>query len=274
MSQQEDFPFPGPYDQGLSTPAWSSNTGTPIITPASSTMFPVPGGLVGPPPLPPAGLFPGFPGPPMFPDSPMMPSGISSPTLPPVPGVGPMPMPMPMPMPSAMPSPIPTAPNSSFSTPFGTIRGAPDTNDAQALEAIFGPVPNYVTANTSHLNLPFQPPRYREDFVPAPLYIPGSAEDLAYQNLSRENYRNGLTTDPWRNEPIPEITEPQFVQRFEDLSFADQMRERRLRRRYNRMTDEQRRDMDRRRLQRTDSYEPELDDEVWKDSPGCRCVIL
>ncbi|KAF3103573.1 hypothetical protein TWF102_003756 [Orbilia oligospora] len=274
MSQQEDFPFPGPYDQGLPTPAWSSNTGTPILTPASSTMFPVQTGPFGPPLPPPSSeTFPGFSGPPMFPDAPIMPSGMPSPTMSPIPGPGPMPMQMLVP--SAMPSPIPTPASSTISTPFGTINGPPDPNDAQALEAIFGPVPNYVTANTSHYNLPYMPPPYRENFVPAPLYIPGSAEDLAYQNLARENYENGLTTDPWRNEPIPENNEPQFVQRFEDLSFADQMRERRLRHRYNNtMTDAQRRDMDRRRLQRTDSHEPELDEEVWKASPGCRCVIL
>ncbi|TGJ67143.1 hypothetical protein EYR41_008718 [Orbilia oligospora] len=247
MSQQEDFPFPGPYDQGLPTPAWSSNTGTPILTPASSTMFPVQTGPFGPPLPPPSSEpFPGFPGPPMFPDAPIMPSGMS-----PIPGPGPMPMQMLVP--SAMPSPIPTPASSTFSTPFGTINGLPDPNDAQALEAIFGPVPNYVTANTSHYNLPYMPPPYRENFVPAPLYIPGSAEDLAYQNLARENYENGLTTDPWRNEPIPENNEPQYN---------------------NTMTDAQRRDMDRRRLQRTDSHEPELDEEVWKASPGCRCVIL
>ncbi|KAK6343084.1 hypothetical protein TWF718_008458 [Orbilia javanica] len=256
MSQQEEFPFP--YSQGLPATAWPP-TGTPMLTPAIPTIFPTQ---------------------PVHPDLPMISSGMPSSLISPMPGFGPMPMPTT----PFMPSPVPTAASSAFSTPFGTVNGIPPDlpmasgqpgpNNAQALEAIFGPVPDYAKANTSHYNLGFQPPPYK-NFVPAPIYIENSTEDLAYQNVARENYRNGLTTDPWRNQPIPDNNVPQFVQRFEDLSFADQMRGRRLRRRYNNnMTDAQRRDMDRRRLQRTESYEPELDEEIWESSPGCRCTIL
>ncbi|KAK6505783.1 hypothetical protein TWF481_007675 [Arthrobotrys musiformis] len=226
-----------PYDfEGASAPAF----------------FPGELGPVGPT------LVPNFPAPLML-----------APSIP-TPGFPAMPPAFPSAFPSAAGTPLPSAPASAFSTPFGTVSGMPPAiNDNQALEAIFGPVPSYATANTSHLHLPFKPPPYK-DFVPSPAYFACSDEDRAYQIQARENYQNGRTTDPWRNEPLP-----QLIQRFEDLSFADQMRERGLRYQYNHlMTDAQRADMDRRRRERTATHEPELDEEIWNNSPGCRCTIL
>ncbi|KAK6335817.1 hypothetical protein TWF730_003194 [Orbilia blumenaviensis] len=241
MSQRNQYPFSG---EVFPPAPWSPAPGAPIISSTGGPDFSVPFAPTSEP-------FPMFPG-----------SPLPSPFLPATPAFGPTPM----------ASPLPSAVSSAFSTPFGTLSAGsmPHLGPApQDLDKIFGPAPNYVTANTSHLNLPFQPPPYK-NFIPSPLYIEGSMEDLAYQNMARQNYANGLTTDPWRNEPMP-----QYIERFEDLSPEDQRRERALQRQYDRhMTDAQRQDMDRRRRDRTANYEPGLDEELWRPSPKCMCTIV
>ncbi|KAK6532713.1 hypothetical protein TWF281_006891 [Arthrobotrys megalospora] len=253
MSQQSQFPY---SVENISAQAWSSNPGTPILTPTSSTFSTPYNSVRGGGPYAPLGSIPPSPliGPsiggsaapspygsvrsapgqfPMPPGTPMIPSVPPSPFMP----ATPVSSPMPTPIPSAMPS--------VNSTPSGSMRGMPGPSNAPAsLSAIFGPVPDYATANTSHYNLPFLPPPYK-NFVPSPMYMESASQDFAAQNEAYHRRRLGIREEV-HNGPRPEYWRH---------GLSDTIRL-------------QNREWERRVLGGGD----EEDEEEWK-RPGCRCVI-